>query len=241
MTLTLPFDPDLPLRLARLRRDTPVGAGVAITIDPAGAEPGPVSVSVGDLATGAAFGRGPAGPPRPGGGRPQPGPWVAVRSIPDWVGPGMRVLIVGLNPSPASADAGVNFARPGNRFWPAALASGLVSADRDPEHALVVDGVGFSDLVKRTTARAAELSPAELVAGRERLERLVTWLRPAAICVLGLTGWRQAADRGAVAGWQPEPLGPAPVYLMPNPSGLNAHARPEDFVHHFHQVLEAVG
>ena len=85
--------------------------------------------------------------------------WIDVdatraRTLPDTVGPGMRLLLVGLNPSEYAADAGAGFARPGNRFWPAALAAGLVTRTHDPFHALRVDGVGMTDLVKRATPRA---------------------------------------------------------------------------------------
>ncbi len=153
----------------------------------------------------------------------------------------MGVLVVGLNPSPRSADDGVNFARPGNRFWPAALASRLVSVDRDPEHALLHHGIGFTDLVKRTTRTAAELSPEEYQAGAGRLARLVGWLQPEVCLIVGLTGWRLAVDPRAVAGWQPDELGRRPVYLMPNTSGLNARSRPEDFVRHLNAVAEAIG
>jgi len=156
------------------------------------------------------------------------GEWIQVnatrlRTLPDYVGPGMRVLVVGLNPSVYSADAGVGFARPGNRFWPAALAAGLVTRDRDPLHALRVDGMGMTDLVKRATPGAAELTADEYRAGLARVERLVTWLQPRVVCFAGLAGWRAAVDRKAVAGEQPDDLGGRPVYVMPNPSGLNAH------------------
>lgn len=154
------------------------------------------------------------------------------RRLPDVVGPGMRLLICGLNPSLYAADAGVNYARPGNRFWPAARAAGVVSVDRDPWHALRHHGVGFTDLVGRATVAAAELAPDEFRAGVERLERLCAWLRPRALCVVGLTGWRAAVDPKAVAGWQPRRLGGAPVYLMPNPSGLNAHSQVPDLAEH---------
>src|SRR5690606_34333915 len=106
------------------------------------------------------------------------------RSLPDIVARDMRLLVCGLNPSPAAADAGVGFFRAGNRFWPAALASGLVTRDRDPCHALTVHAVGMTDLVKRTTARADELSATEFHAGVGRVERLCAWLRPAAVCMV---------------------------------------------------------
>jgi double-stranded uracil-DNA glycosylase len=155
-----------------------------------------------------------------------------LRTLPDTVGPGMRTLLVGLNPSGFAADAGVGFARPGNRFWPAALAAGLVTRDRDPRHALVAHGVGMTDLVKRATARADELAPDEYRSGAVRVEALVEWLAPRAVCFVGLSGYRTAVDRHATTGWQPEPFGGRPAYVMPNPSGLNAHATPAVLVEH---------
>jgi TDG/mug DNA glycosylase family protein len=144
------------------------------------------------------------------------------RTLPDTVGPGMRLLVCGLNPSVHAADAGVGFVTPGNRFWPAALAAGLVTRDRDPRHALAAHGIGMTDLVKRATPRADVLSRDEYRAGIERLDRLCAWLQPEAVCVVGLAGWRAAVDRKAVAGPQPDDLGGRPVYVMPSTSGLNA-------------------
>jgi TDG/mug DNA glycosylase family protein len=163
--------------------------------------------------------------------------WIDVeatraRMLADTVGPGMRVLVVGLNPSVYTADAGVGFARPGNRFWPAALASGLVTRTHDAFHALRVDGVGMTNLVRRATPRADVLTPAEYAAGAERLLRLVTWLQPRVVCFVGVTGYRAAVDRRAQVGWQPEPFADVPAYVMPNTSGLNAHAKPADFAAH---------
>lgn len=155
-----------------------------------------------------------------------------LRTLADTVGPGMRLLVVGLNPSLYAADAGVGFARPGNRFWPAALAAGIVSRDRDPWHALTAHGVGMTDLVKRATARAAELAHDEYRAGVERVGRLVEWLQPRAVCVVGLAGWRAAVDRRAQPGWQDEPLAGAPVYVMPSTSGLNARTPLRELVDH---------
>jgi double-stranded uracil-DNA glycosylase len=148
------------------------------------------------------------------------------RTLADAVGPGMRLLLCGLNPSLYAADAGVGFARPGNRFWPAALRAGLVTRDRDPWHALRHHGVGFTDLAKRATVAASELGPGELREGLDRVERLCEWLRPGSVCFLGVTGWRLATgDRGATIGWQDRTCGGRPVYVMHNPSGLNAHAQ----------------
>ena len=159
-------------------------------------------------------------------------------TLPDTVRAGMRLLVCGLNPSPYAADAGVGFGRPGNRFWPAAAAAGLVTADRDPRRALVVDQVGMTDLVKRVTARAAEVGRAEYQAGLERVERLCEWLRPEAVCMVGLAGWRAAADPKAGPGWQGRRLGPAPVYVMPSTSGLNARVGLEDLTQHLQAALK---
>jgi TDG/mug DNA glycosylase family protein len=161
------------------------------------------------------------------------------RTLADTVGPGMRLLVVGLNPSVYSADAGHGFARPGNRFWPAASDAGIVSRTHDPVHALRVDGVGMTDLVKRATPRADELTRDEFRTGIERVERLVAWLAPRAVCFVGLTGYRAALDRGAQAGWQPGEFGGRPAYVMPNPSGVNAHARPDELAAHLRAAASA--
>jgi double-stranded uracil-DNA glycosylase len=158
------------------------------------------------------------------------------RTLPDFVGPELRVLVVGLNPSEYAADAGVGFARPGNRFWPAALAAGLVSRDRDPRHALRHHRVGMTDLVKRATPGAATLRRDEYRDGLARVGRLVAWLQPRVVCVVGLTGWRTARDRTAAPGVQAEPFEGVPAYVMPNTSGVNAHTSLDDFVAHFRVV-----
>jgi TDG/mug DNA glycosylase family protein len=169
--------------------------------------------------------------------------WIDVeatraRMLADTVGPGMRALIVGLNPGLMSADVGLSFARPGNRFWPAALAAGLVTRTLDPFHALRVDGVGMTNLVRRATAGAKELARAEYVEGLARLARLVEWLRPACVCFIGVTGYRLAVDKRATFGWQ-EPLAGTPTYVMPNTSGVNAHSKPADFTRHLREVVAA--
>lgn len=162
---------------------------------------------------------------------------VRARTLTDVVGPGMRVLVCGLNPSLYAADAGIGFARPGNRFWPAALAAGLASADRDPWHAFHHHRVGFTDLVKRATVAADELSAEEYRAGLQRLERLVTWLQPGVVAFVGLAGWRAAVNRKAVAGPQPTTVGGRPAYVMPSSSGLNAHSSVDDLAQHLRAAL----
>lgn len=149
---------------------------------------------------------------------------VRARTLPDAVGPDLRLLVCGLNPSLYAADAGVAFARPGNRFWPAALAAGIASRDRDPRDALLRYGTGMTDLVKRATRKASELDTEEYRDGLARVERLARRLRPHVVCFVGLSGWRAAVDRTATAGRQERLLGGVPVYVMPSTSGLNTHA-----------------
>ncbi len=160
------------------------------------------------------------------------------RTLADTVGPGMRLLLVGLNPSFVAADAGVGFHRSGNRAWPALLASGLATRDRDPLHLLTAHRVGMTDLVKTPSARAGILTATQFDHGITRLERLCTWLRPSAVCLLGVSGWRQAVDRKATVGVQDRLLGGRPVYLMPNPSGANAHVTLDELVGHLRSAAE---
>ena len=153
-------------------------------------------------------------------------------SLPDTVGPDMRILACGLNPAVYAAERGVGFARPGNRFWPAMIAAGLATKDRDPLALLRDHRIGMTDIVKRATPRASDLDPSEYRAGWSRLEHLVTWLEPQTVLFVGLDGWRRVVDRSAQPGWQEITVGGAAAYLMPSTSGLNAHTRLEDFVAH---------
>jgi double-stranded uracil-DNA glycosylase len=160
------------------------------------------------------------------------------RTLPDFVGPGMRVLVCGLNPSVVAADAGFGYAGPTNRFWPAAVGAGLVTCARDPWHALEHDGVGMTDLVKRATPGAAELSAAEYRAGASRVEHLVAWLQPGLVVFVGLAGWRAAFDRRASPGPQPDPFAGVPVYVMPSTSGLNARTSLGELTDHLKRALD---
>lgn len=166
---------------------------------------------------------------------------VRDRTLADTVGPGLRLLLVGLNPSLYSADAGFAFARPGNRFWPALAAAGIHDGPRNPAWLAHPGGIGFTDLVKRATRQAGELAPAELADGLARIDRLARWLEPAAVCFLGLSGWRAAVDRRATAGWQDRPVGGRPAYVMPNPSGLNAHATVASLAEHLRTAWAGPG
>lgn len=154
------------------------------------------------------------------------------RTLADLVSAGMRLLCCGLNPSLYAADTGVGYARPGNRFWPALSLAGLTTADRDPRHLLRHDAIGMTDLVKRATPGADALAAEEYRAGVSRIERLCRRLRPGAVCLVGMAGWRAAVNRRAEPGWQPEHLGPSAVYLMPSTSGLNARTSVADLAGH---------
>jgi len=152
--------------------------------------------------------------------------------VPDLVGPDPRLVIVGINPGLWTAAVQSHFARPGNRFYPALFAAGITDRRIDPSAgmtdddrvALVGRGIAITNLVRRATARADELSRDELVAGRAALEEFVVRHRPRVVAVLGITAYRSAfGARKAVLGRQPEDLAGAQLWVVPNPSGLNAH------------------
>ena len=162
----------------------------------------------------------------------------------DVIAPGLDVLFVGINPSLLSAERGHHFARPGNRFWPALHLAGLtprrMTPDEDAE--LPRYGLGITNVVDRPTRTAAELAPEELLAGGAALAALVERYRPRAVAVLGVTAWRSAFRRPkAVLGLQPERLGGAATWVLPNPSGLNAHHQLPDLARLYAQVRPSGG
>jgi TDG/mug DNA glycosylase family protein len=160
------------------------------------------------------------------------------RTLPDLVRPRLRLLVCGLNPSVYSADAGIPFARPGNRFWAAARSAGLVVAERDPLDALR-HGIGMTDLVKRATPAAAQLRRTEYAAGLRRVEQVVRCYRPGATCFVGLDGWRAAVDRRATPGWIAGGFGGRPAYLMPSTSGRNARVPLTELAAHLRTAAAA--
>jgi TDG/mug DNA glycosylase family protein len=115
-----------------------------------------------------------------------------------------------------------------------------VSVDRDPDHALRHHGIGMTDLVKRATVAADELNTVEYRTGLDRVERLVGWLQPGAVCFVGLAGWRAAVDRRAQPGRQSRRLGGVPVYVMPSTSGLNARCSLSELVEHLRAGASAL-
>jgi double-stranded uracil-DNA glycosylase len=151
------------------------------------------------------------------------------RTIPDVlpeVGAVLRVLFCGINPGLYSAATGWHFARPGNRFWPALYLSGFTPRRLAPREQDLLPGfgLGITNLVARATAQASELGRAELQAGGERLAALVAEYRPRIVAIAGVTAYRTAFGHPrASTGPQPERLGGARVWVVPNPSGLNAH------------------
>src|SRR5580658_8742513 len=151
------------------------------------------------------------------------------RTLPDVLpepGAPFRVLFCGINPGLYSAATGWHFARPGNRFWPALYLSGFTPRQLAPSEQDLLPGfgLGITNLVPRATAQAAELSSAELKAGRDHLAGLAERYRPRFIAIAGVTAYRTAFGQPrASTGPQPERLGPARLWVVPNPSGLNAH------------------
>jgi TDG/mug DNA glycosylase family protein len=146
--------------------------------------------------------------------------------------PGLRVLFVGVNPSLRSAEVGHHFARPGNRFWPTLHAAGFTPRQLRPDedHELPAHGIGVTNLAARPTRTADELTLDELRAGAAELEQTVGRHQPRLVTIVGLTAYRLAFARPTVRmGLQRDEVSGRPVWVLPNPSGLNAHYKPADF------------
>ena len=157
---------------------------------------------------------------------PAAGEMAGSLSIPDVIGPGLRVLFCGINPGLYSAAVGYHFARPGNRFWPTLHAAGLTQRLLQPseQEELLQLGYGITNIVARATAGAAQLTDDELVAGKDDLVDKVRQFTPHILAVLGISAYRTAFDQPkAVLGRQPECIDATEIWVLPNPSGLNAH------------------
>jgi len=149
-----------------------------------------------------------------------------MQELPDVIGSGLQVLFCGINPGLLSAGTGHHFARPGNRFWPALHQSGFTPRQLKPaeQNELLDLGLGITNVVDRPTAQAGELSRAEFAAGGENLVKKVLAYEPVWLAVVGITAYRAAFNLPkAVMGRQESTIGPARVWILPNPSGLNAH------------------
>jgi double-stranded uracil-DNA glycosylase len=165
-------------------------------------------------------------------------------TVPDLIAPGLAVLFCGINPGLYSGATGHHFARPGNRFWPALHAAGFTDRQVRPweERWLLEYGLGITNLVARATATAAALGRDELRAGRSRLERKVRRFRPQAVAVLGIGAYRLAFDQPrAAVGRQPASFGQAVLWVLPNPSGLNANHQLPDLARVFGELRAHVG
>lgn len=164
------------------------------------------------------------------------------KTVPDVVGTGLRVLFCGINPSLYTAAVGHHFARPGNRFWKALHGSGFTPRLFSPEEEnLLLDlGLGIINVVDRATATAAELDAEEYRRGRLRLEAKILRLAPDWLAVAGVGAYRSAFGRPrAVVGRQPEMIGSSGLWVLPNPSGLNANYQLEKLVSLFAELRVA--
>ena len=180
-------------------------------------------------------------------------PWVPTRqeiaasagkTIRDVIAPDLKVLFCGINPGLYSAAVGHNFARPGNRFWPALHAAEFTPTRLSPfeERQLLDFGLGITNIATRATAAADELTAEELMAGARSLQRKVRRYRPAVLAVLGVTAYRTAFQRPkAKLGEQEEHIGDAALWVLPNPSGLNAHFQLAQLAEQFGELRHSLG
>lgn len=165
------------------------------------------------------------------------------KTVPDVIAPGLKILFCGINPGLYTAAVGHHFARPGNRFWPALRAGGLTDRIFSPfeEEELLKCGYGITNLVSRATVMVHELTREELIEGRKRLENKISIFRPKCVAILGIGSYRKAFGRPkAVPGMQPEKIDGSAIWLLPNPSGLNAAYKPGDFARMFRELHLAV-
>lgn len=165
------------------------------------------------------------------------------RTVPDVIAPGLAVLFCGINPGLYTAAIGHHFGRPGNRFWPTLHDAGFTPRLLDPseERELLPLGFGITNVVARATAAADELTDRETVAGGKKLRAKVAEFAPRFLAVLGIGAFRVAfGNPKATLGLQPEGIGETRVWVLPNPSGLNAHYQGADLARVFRELRDAV-
>ncbi|WP_346016683.1 G/U mismatch-specific DNA glycosylase [Chroococcidiopsis sp. CCMEE 29] len=165
------------------------------------------------------------------------------KTVPDIIAPDLQVLFCGINPSLYSAAVGHHFARPGNRFWRSLHTAGFTERLLAPfeDRNLLQFGYGLTNIVERATARADELDTEELVIGQQQLAAKVQHYRPQFLAVLGISAYRTAFNRPkAVMGKQDESLHRAIIWVLPNPSGLNAHYQLEDLKRVYRELLVSI-
>lgn len=168
---------------------------------------------------------------------------AVVKTVPDVIADDLKLLFVGINPGLYTAWAGHHFARPGNRFWRALYQSGFTDRLLQPEEEqdLLGHGCGITNLVQRATTSAAEITREELLLGGEQLVRKVKLYRPQWVAVLGVEAYRSAFScAGAQVGLQPGSIDATRMWVLPNPSGLNAHYTPQDMASLFSELRSAV-
>ena len=165
------------------------------------------------------------------------------KTVRDVIAPDLRVLFCGINPGLYTAAVGHHFARPGNRFWPALYAAGFTDRLLSPfdERELLKSGYGITNVVSRATATADLLTKDEIVAGGARLRAKVLRYRPKVLAVLGLGAYRTAFNQPkAIVGRQPDVIGNTILWVLPNPSGLNANYQPSALARLFRELKESV-
>ena len=166
------------------------------------------------------------------------------KKVRDVIAPDLRVLFCGINPGLYTAAVGHHFARPGNRFWPALYAAGFTDRILSPfeERELLKSGYGITNVVQRATASADQLTKEEIVAGGERLRAKVRRYRPRILAVLGLGAYRTGFNQPkALVGHQDDRIGETILWVLPNPSGLNANYQAEDLARLFRELKESSG
>jgi TDG/mug DNA glycosylase family protein len=170
--------------------------------------------------------------------------------VPDLLGPDVRLLFVGINPGLWTAATQTHFAHPVNRFYPALLRAGILEHAIDPSAGMTdadrdllrARGIGITNLVRRATARADELTREELREGGRHLEELVRRVAPRVVAVAGITAYRHAFGHPkATLGRQPEPCAGAVLWVVPNPSGLNAHETVASLAEAYAEPARAAG
>ena len=164
------------------------------------------------------------------------------KTVPDIIRPNLDVLFVGINPGLYTAAVGHHFARPGNRFWPAMHRGGFTPIQLSPfdSHRLLEWNLGITNMCPRPTAMAHQLSTRELREGAKNLTRKVLRYKPRFVAIVGVTSYRIAFDRKAAQlGLQSETIGDAKIWVLPNPSGLNAHYQISDLARLFTKLKEA--
>lgn len=177
--------------------------------------------------------------------RPTPAELAAAqdKTIPDVIGPGLRVLFCGINPGLWSGATGQHFARPGNRFWPALFRSGFTPRQMLPneQQDLLALGLGITNVAARTTAKAEELTADELRSGGRALVERVERYSPRVLAILGIGAYRTAFGRPRTTiGPQPERIADTAIWVLPNPSGLNAHYTLDALATEFRALRETV-